>query len=604
MTEPHNFARGPRTGPVVDLLAWQQEVSRRVADCGKGANLVFDKEATTACTDGSTIVCPLPPMDATQEDYDVLRGFVIHEVGHLHRPDAFKIPLREKIDMRSKLGMLVNQVEDRVQEAATAAAHVGDKLSLDKLHAILTRRQTAKLTTEIDTAAMDPEHVEVMGKLAAALNVGMLGAPWMVRTEAAIEGTTADIARKFPVYEKTLEDLLEEGWATKINNPSASAEEVVAIARELCTRLFPDDPNPGKSPDGDDSGDGEGGDDGDPEEGEGKGTKVVKGVIPWHLLLHSHHDEAPKGTTAPSSIDWTGITRGSRVPELFREQTLTSEFGRSLSPYGREISAKMARGGSAFPAHLVGEVRRKLQAKTKCKWRSEQLEGRLDSRNLRRLIMPVVGDGTFNRSVFRRKFPGLKLDVSVTLLVDSSGSMSGDKYTMAATAALALNELCQQALRVPSEVIGFTHSSCDGNPRYYVHKTFKQRAMSTQQLASTLGSSTVYLEGNADAEAVMFAVERIRKQPTARKVVIVLSDGAPADARRGGCKQAYDNLKGVVELVRKAGDVELYGIGIMDNNVRKFYSKTAPVINKPQELAPALINVLDDVLQKMPTGGT
>lgn len=566
------------------------------------ASLTFCPDAETAYTDGRQIVCPLPPMDATYEDYQVLRGQVIHEVGHLRRPEIFQIVKDRGINMRSKLGTLLNQVEDRVQETITAADHVGDAASLDRLHSISVRKQVKMLA---DKGLPVDCNREVTHKLWAAMYVGIMGCPWLKGTAVAVHENLPGVGRILPETLTLIEELRSEGWGERINNAALSPMGALELARELKQRLFPGDVTVEEHPTGGAGSRGKGGS--DAKDGHGvdgvEGDKLV--VVPWHLLTLSDHDDSKdesKVSAHPQHIDWTGKTYKNRVPDLLTNISEVDEFSDRISPVGKLISDSA--NGASFPSSLVGEVRRRLQAKTPCKWRNEKLEGKLDTRSIGRLILPTAGDGTFNRAVFKQKTPGLKLDVSMSILVDSSGSMTGSKYVNASVAALALNELCQRALRIPSEILGFTHGIGDANPRMYIHKTFDQRAVSKETLARTLGSESVHLLGNSDAEAVMYAVRRLRKQRTTRKVLIVLSDGAPADAKSGGMSGAYDNLKKIVSLIRKAGDVELYGIGIQDTNVREFYSAQAPVVSKPAEVAPALLNVLNDVLQKQPMGGT
>lgn len=575
-----------KKGPVIDLLTWQEEVARRVSDIGKSASatLRFDKGASTAYTDGRTITCPLPPIEATFEDYQVLRGQIIHEVGHLMRPEVFTLIKKNKISTKSKLGTLLNQIEDRVQEALVASKHKGDAISLDRLHSITARRQMQKLATE---GIPDGSDTDTIAKLWGAMFVGIAGAKWMTEARRAAHSMLPIMRRMLPESLDWIDTLTREGWGQRINTP-ASVQEVYELSKELHKRLFPEDEPKDQ-----------------PQEVEENPVEVQGGgTVPWWMLTLTDHDEDTNRDETeghPSRIDWTGKEYNDRVPDLATDVKVFTKFSSSSNAYASSIRNAMGEG--KFPASLVGEVRRRLQAKTRCRWRNEKLEGRLDIRSVGRLIMPQVGDGTYNRSVFKKKEPGLKLDVSVGILVDSSGSMSGPKYVNACISAMALNELCQRALRVPSEIIGFTHHCGSGCPQLLVHKPFSTKAISKDKLASTMGSATVNLSGNSDAEAVMFAVERLRKQTTARKVLIVLSDGAPADSKHHSMSDAYDNLKKIISLVRKAGDVELYGIGIADTNVRQFYSANAPVVNDSQDIAPALLNVLSDVLQKRPDGG-
>lgn len=292
----------------------------------------------------------------------------------------------------------------------------------------------------------------------------------------------------------------------------------------------------------------------------------------------------------PSRIDWTGKT-STGAPIYYNREVITKP---SVSDSG--IAAASAR---PFPAALVGEVRRLLQAKARVRFDHERLDGRLDGRNIGRVLMPQVGDGTYNRSIFRQRVPTDTLNCALTILVDCSGSMSGEKIHAATEAAMALNDLASTALRVPSEVLGFSTSNRD-TPHLIEFKTFAERRVNRGLVGARMAQveSGHMMRGNADGDSLMSAAQRIRNRREARRIIIVLSDGSPAEGANGSC--SYTNLKCAIAGIRKSG-IEVYGIGIMDTNVRDFYSPKAPVINDAGEVPAALITVLTDVLQKKAT---
>lgn len=570
----------------IDNWAWHQEIARRCGSMGIGFRV--DPDAPTASTDGKTVVVPALPAHATRDDFMIHRGSVIHECGHVIRPEAFKILEREKLKMGSPLWACMNIVEDAAQERALADAYRGDRITLAAMHAAILRRQTTKM------AAMEPGDVNDEGmKLAAAFAVSLYSARDWSRDMATVYGDyVRAMDRLTPGVTALAGDLIREGYADQIRN-AGPPSGAWAAARALYARLFPDKPEqenkqsaaeqaaaakgktkPGKM-----------------EKGEADG-EPVPGRIPWNLLFHSDHSEE-MGVPCESSIDWTGKPVTREGAAYFTKHTVE----KVTATAGATASAALMR----FPAELVQQVRVLLQSLARVKWAHEKLEGRLDKRNLTRVLMPRVGDGTFNRSVFSRQVPKMELDCAVTVLVDCSGSMAGDKYESACEAATSLYDLCGIALRVPCEVLGFTtayNGEFDG-PKYLEFKPFRESRVPRETVAARLLSFRS-LRGNADGDAILFAAKRLLGRKESRRILIVLSDGAPADSveAMNDMGSADVNLVAAIATARATPGLEVYGLGIMDSNVRRYYSPKAPVVKRVTDVPAALLEVLRDILQR------
>jgi cobalamin biosynthesis protein CobT len=177
--------------------------------------------------------------------------------------------------------------------------------------------------------------------------------------------------------------------------------------------------------------------------------------------------------------------------------------------------------------------------------------------------------------------------------------MSGEKHACAAQAAVALYDLFARALRVPCEILGFTTARA---PLYWIFKSFQERRIDRHVLGARILSREVCnnMASNPDGDAILFAWERIRTQKQTRKVIVVLSDGSPSES---ASRDPAATLEAAIRAVRAQRGGEIYGIGIQDTNVRRFYSPNAPVINHPSEVTGALIHTLQDVLQRKPGGG-
>jgi hypothetical protein len=571
----------------IDVWGWTQEIARRCAS--QGIAFTVDPKAQCPMTDGKTITVPPLPDNASADDYAIHRGAIIHEVGHVLRPEAFEIVKKERVKPGSTLWACMNICEDAAQERASAEKYRGDRLSLAAMHGAVMRRQIRMANAHTPETVSPEAH-----KLAAGCAVSLASAADWSHDMAgtATEYVTA-LDRCLPGLRDLTKELMVEGWSDRMR-AARSPLDAWNVAESLHKRLFPEKSDAESRKPADDSdnsegkeGEGKGDAEGEAEKGEGEG-KPVKGVIPWELLMHSEHNQEDLGTVAPSSINWDGKPRAATGGRYYPSQEV-----KDIRPRAAAIAeAEQLR----FPVELVQQVRLLLQARARVRWEHEKLDGRLHRRNLTRVMMPRVGDGTFNRSVFSKKGEALKLDCAVTVLVDSSGSMSGEKYLAASSAAVALYDLCAVALRVPCEVLGFTTSG--GGPRYFNFKPYAAPRIDRIQLAAKLRQvqHDHSLAGNADGDAILFAVHRMLPRRETRKILIVLSDGCPADSIGGG--DADTNLLSAIKQARATPGIEVYGIGIRDTNVRRYYSPTAPVVNRADEVPAALVTVLRDVLQR------
>lgn len=211
--------------------------------------------------------------------------------------------------------------------------------------------------------------------------------------------------------------------------------------------------------------------------------------------------------------------------------------------------------------------------------------GRLHAPSLYKLV-------TNDPRIFTHREEAKANNTVVSLLIDNSGSMSGQKMRIAMLSAYALSETLER-LHIKHEVIGFTtyddakveraltqerdkqyemSKSDPGYDRFWpiampIYKDFNERinAVVRQRIAYAMFAQKDLSE-NIDGESLLYEVDRIMKQPEKRKVIIVLSDGQPA-----GCYNAGPHLAYVTDKIQREKQVELVGIGILDDSVRDYY---------------------------------
>jgi cobalamin biosynthesis protein CobT len=234
-------------------------------------------------------------------------------------------------------------------------------------------------------------------------------------------------------------------------------------------------------------------------------------------------------------------------------------------------------------------MRRLLQVRAAKHYSHGHKQGKLAASRLWRVGLPPIDGGDWNSRVFKKRTAETDLlNTAILILTDGSGSMSGEKFATTARAAGLCNDAFANVLHIPLAVVCFTSSGA--TPVLGIMKDFNER-VSDDQMAERYYDFAAHMAGNNDADSLLWAYHHILTRPEKRKLIIVLSDGSPAD----GIGDPYYALKQVTEQILKEGRVDLYGIGIMDTNVTAFYPKNR-VIKSISELESALVDVMGKAL--------
>jgi cobalamin biosynthesis protein CobT len=215
--------------------------------------------------------------------------------------------------------------------------------------------------------------------------------------------------------------------------------------------------------------------------------------------------------------------------------------------------------------------------------------------------------------VFSVKQEHTSKDTAVSLLMDNSGSMRGQKMRLATLAGYALSSTLE-AVKISHEVLGFTSGSFYDVPPVLreamrldmersgidydrvepimipIYKDFDERMNSEiKRRFAYMMYGQRGLAGNIDGESLQYAAERLIKRPEKRKVMLVFSDGQPAGSDKSG-----PHLSWVVKDLERQG-IETIGIGIMDRSVKKFYPKNV-VLNDAAELPNEVMTAIKKIL--------
>tara|TARA_B100001123_G_scaffold448661_1_gene610781 strand:- start:604 stop:2409 length:1806 start_codon:yes stop_codon:yes gene_type:complete len=261
---------------------------------------------------------------------------------------------------------------------------------------------------------------------------------------------------------------------------------------------------------------------------------------------------------------------------------------------------------------LANKLQRKLLATQNRSWQFDLEEGLLDSSKLTRIIIDP-----FNSLSFKKEKNTDFKDTIVTLLIDNSGSMRGRPITIAAICADILSRTLERCA-VKVEILGFTTKNWKGgksrekwnsnnkptNPgrlndlRHIIYKSADSPWRQSKKNIGLMLKEGI-LKENIDGEAIRWAFNRIKKRKEERKIIMVISDGAPVDdstLSTNAGDYLEKNLKSTVKFVEEKTNVEILAIGI-GHDVSRYYSK-AIKITDVQELGDVMIGQLSNLFSK------
>ncbi len=255
---------------------------------------------------------------------------------------------------------------------------------------------------------------------------------------------------------------------------------------------------------------------------------------------------------------------------------------------------------------LANRLQRRLMAQQNRSWDFDLEEGYLDPARLVRVVIDPMQPLSFKQerdTKFR--------DTVVSLVLDNSGSMRGRPITVAATCADILARTLERC-GVSVEILGFTTRAWkggqarekwlkDGKPlnpgrlNDLRHIIYKSADMPWRRARRNLGlmMREGLLKENIDGEALLWAHQRLIARPEQRKILMMISDGAPVDdstlsVNPGNYLERH--LRGVIELIETRSPVELLAIGI-GHDVTRYYRRAVTIVDA-EELAGAMTEQL------------
>ena len=261
---------------------------------------------------------------------------------------------------------------------------------------------------------------------------------------------------------------------------------------------------------------------------------------------------------------------------------------------------------------LANRLQRKLMAQQTRSWDFDLDEGILDAGRLARVVTNPMLSLSFKRerdTEFR--------DTIVTLLIDNSGSMRGRPITVAAMCGDILSRTLERCA-VKTEVLGFTTRAwkggqarerwvADGKPRNpgrlndLRHIIYKSADAPWRRSRKNLGLMLRegLLKENIDGEALQWAYRRLLHRPEHRRILMVISDGAPVDdstlsVNPGNYLEKH--LREVIREIENRDQVELIAIGI-GHDVTRYYRRAVTIVDA-EELGGTMMKKLTELFDE------
>ena len=308
-------------------------------------------------------------------------------------------------------------------------------------------------------------------------------------------------------------------------------------------------------------------------------------------------DESQAGVSRPDFSGDTGMRYGAYTTEFDQVAHATelcdaAELARLRKTLDTQLDQM-----HAVVSRLANRLHRRLLAQQERAWQFDLDEGTLDAARLARVVVDPMQPLSFKME----KDQEFK-DTTVTLLLDNSGSMRGRPITVAAICADVLARTLERC-GVTVEVLGFTTKGwkggqsrekwvADGRPRGpgrlndLRHIVYKPASAPWRRSRDSLGLMLKegLLKENIDGEALLWAHDRLLGRPEARRILMVISDGAPVDdatSSANGGAYLERHLREVIAFIEQASPVELLAIGI-GHDVTRFYRRALTIADVDQ----------------------
>lgn len=338
------------------------------------------------------------------------------------------------------------------------------------------------------------------------------------------------------------------------------------------------------------------------EDMQGEGMEEQGGETPGDPFSKRRNlfEEGPHGRYTVYTTQFDEEIEAKELAEPEELTRLRAQLDKQLASY------------QAIITKLANRLQRKVMAQQQRSWQFDLEEGILDGARLAR----VIANPNVPLSFKQEKQTDFR-DTIVTILIDNSGSMRGRPIALAAMSADIISRTLERC-GVATEILGFTTRAWKGGKsrdlwvengrppepgrlndiRHIIYKAADAPPRRTRKNLGLMLKEGI-LKENIDGEALVWAHNRLAKRPEARKILMVISDGAPVDDSTLSVNPSNIleiDLRNVINWIENSSKVEITAIGI-GHDVTRYY-KRALTIADADDLAKALIDELADLFEE------
>ena len=565
---------------------------------------------------GKNFRVPLPGRNLPRDQAIEARGFA----------DSFALKLRHHNEALHNKGAppepIARACYDAVEQVryeaigSTGYAGIRDNLS-----------SAVKLRTASDpiVRADEAKDVPLPTALSLMLREALTGEAIPERAQAAVDLVRDDILAKIGT------DM--DGLADALDDQRAFQDLTLDMLRHLDLTL-PDSPEPTDAEDGEDE-EGENPEEQDTDEEDEGGaepqaadtrSEVTDGEAEGDADQEvDGEQEMADGEPSDDGEEGMQPVRPNRpwtdLPDTFEYKAYTEKFdeiveapelcdNEELDRLRTYLDSQLA-GLQGVVTRLANRLQRRLMAQQNRSWDFDQEEGLLDAARLTRVVVSP-GHALSYKMERDTEFK----DTVVTLLIDNSGSMRGRPISIAAISADILARTLERC-GVKTEILGFTTRAwkggqgremwlADGRPANpgrlndLRHILYKKADEPWRRARRNLGlmMREGLLKENIDGEALLWAHDRLLRRPEDRRILMVISDGAPVDDSTLSVNQAgylEGHLRKVIDWIEKQSPVQLAAIGI-GHDVTRYYKRSVTIMDVEQ-LGGTIIEQLADLFE-------
>ena len=337
-------------------------------------------------------------------------------------------------------------------------------------------------------------------------------------------------------------------------------------------------------------------------------------------------DDMPERSSENPGSEWRATAGEANRRSINDYHIYTKEYDEVIRPLDLCDSEELTRLRQTLDTHIgdlqrsigkfANRLQRVLMAQQTRSWEFDLEEGQLDTARLTRVLTEPMMPLTFKQeseTPFR--------DTVVTLLLDNSGSMHGRSIRVAAVCADVLSATLERC-GVRVEILGFTTGAWKGgksrekwvsagyptNPgrlNDLRHIIYKSADTPWRQSRKNLGlmMRKGLLKENIDGEALQWAHSRLLQRPEQRRILMMISDGAPIDDSTLSTNPGRfleKHLRHVIAQIERQDEIELVAIGI-GHDVRQYYAK-ATTIHDVTQLADVMSSQLVELFSTSRSG--